>query len=329
MKRWSLFLCVLLSLLWSCSLLLERPSLDPYQALFRPDNAPPPTWQTGQVRATFLGTTTLLFEDGKTSILIDGFLTRPGPSWTLPFTRIETNRDRVRKYLRRLNISQLAAVFVFHSHYDHALDAPYIALQPGADIVGSASTAMIARGEGLGTDRIVSVKPYQTVAYGKFKVTMIPSQHIDLPWPANLTGMMGTITAPLSQPASMFDYREGGTYTIHIEHPQGKFMLHSGGFRPGELNGYRVDTLFLSLPGLSALGDQQAAFHQEVIAETGVKTIYPVHWDDFSISLDQPLQPLPRSAVNFDADFDFIRASVRKIPGLEIRFLRAWEQIVF
>ena len=173
------------------------------------------------------------------------------------------------------------------------------------------------------------VKPYQSVQYGKFKVTMIPSRHIELPWPADLTGMMGTIKTPLAQPASMFDYREGGTYTIHIQHPQGTSLLHSGGFVPNELKGYRADALFLSLPGLGTLAEKEEPFYQEVIAETKVKTIYPVHWDDFSLSLDEPLQPLPRAAENLEANLAFVIASARRIPGLKIRFLRAWEQIVF
>jgi hypothetical protein len=310
-----------------CAHLLERPSLEHYQSYFAPLPKTRPVFQPGQVHVTYMGTTSLLFSDGHTSILIDGFFTRPGPPLGLPFRKIETNRYRVRNYLKRLGVQKLDAIFVFHSHYDHAMDAPYIALQTGAQVVGSKSTAYLSKGEGLTWQQIVVTQPYKTLQYGDFKVTMIPSRHTDLPWVANLTGMMGDIDAPLAQPMSMFDYREGETYTIHIAHPKGIAMLHGSHFIPGELKGWKADEVFLCTPGLERLATQQEAFYQEVIGQTGAKTIYPVHWDDFTISLDKPLVPLPRGAEDLDTAMDFILSHTQKEPGMRVQFLRAFEQI--
>lgn len=324
-RRW--LTALLLPLVAGCSALLERPSLERYQAYFTDSKTPRKKFQPGQVRVTYLGTTSLLFSDGQTQILIDGFLTRPGPAWQLPFRKIETDRHKVREYLKRLQVDKLDAILVFHSHYDHAMDAPYIALQTGAQVVGSESTAFLSEGEGLSWQQIVKAKPYKTLSYGDFKVTLIPSRHVDLPWVANLTGMMGDIEAPLRQPASMFDYREGETYTIHIAHPSGSAMLHGGHFIPGELKGWKADAVFLCTPGLDRLGAQQETFYQEIIGETGAKTVYPVHWDDFSLSLDEPLQPLPRGAENLDAAMDFLIAKTQANPNLRLHMLKGWEQI--
>jgi len=324
-RRFLLFLLVLV-ILAGCSHLLERPSLETYRAYFTDPQAAPPAWKAGQVKATFLGTTSLVFSDGETNLLIDGFFTRPGPATELPFRKIETNRDLVRKYLKRLELDRLSAIFVYHSHYDHAMDSAYIALQTGAQVVGSESTAMISRGEGLSSNQIVVLEPFKPMHYGKFTVTMVPSMHVDLPWVANLTGMMGTIEAPFSQPVSMFDYREGGTFTIHIAHPQGTAMLHGGQYKADELKGLKADALFLCTPGLDRLGENKDRFYDELVTQTGVKTIYPVHWDDFSISLDKPLEPLPRGAENLDAAMTYLLEKTKPHPEVKIHFLQGWEQ---
>lgn len=328
MKRVFLISIVVLLLLKGCAA-LERPSLDPYREFFSDPVAPAPAWEKGRVKVTFLGTTSLFFTDGETNLMIDGFLTRPGPAIDLLLRPIETNRERVRNYLHRLKIERLEAIFVYHSHHDHAMDAPYIALLTGAEIVGSESTAMIARGEGLGRNQIRVLKPYQPMRYGKFTVTMIPSRHVDLPFVANLLGMMGQLDKPLQQPASVFAYREGGTYTIHVAHPQGSAILHGGQYQANELRGLKADALFLCTPGLDRLGANSEAFYEEVVVQPGVKTLYPVHWDDFSLPLDQPLQPLPRGAEDLHKAMKYLlEHRQQRNPQLSIRFLRGWEETI-
>ncbi|MEI2684899.1 MAG: hypothetical protein V9G14_00505 [Cypionkella sp.] len=105
-------------------------------------------------------------------------------------------------------------------------------------------------------------------------------------------------------------------------------MSHGGHFIPGELKGWKADAVFLCTPGLDRLGAQQETFYQEVIGETGAKTIYPVHWDDFSLSLDEPLSTTrhagPRTSY---AAMDFLIAKTKDNTSLRLHFLRAWEQI--
>ncbi|GAA14891.1 hypothetical protein GOALK_118_00090 [Gordonia alkanivorans NBRC 16433] len=74
---------------------------------------------------------TMLLTDGATTILTDGFFTRPG----LPRVRagrIRPDRKKIRAALNRFGIGAVDAVFVVHSHYDHALDAPDVAAMTGA-----------------------------------------------------------------------------------------------------------------------------------------------------------------------------------------------------
>ncbi len=339
----------LTALLVSSCYAFERPDLHQYDHLafkgpVRLAPADTPINDLQQLKVTFLGTSTLYFHDGKTGILIDGFFTRPGHLGQLLFGQIESDRALVKRYLERLNIQTLAAIPVFHSHYDHALDSAEIAKLTGATVLGSASTAEIARGEHLPEAQIRITEPYVPYQYGDFTITMIPSKHVPLPGIVDLTGMMGDVHEPLPQPASLFAFAEGGTYAIHIAHPLGNSMLHSGAFYPGELTSrvpaaarqrfrglsataalYPVDTLFQCTPGLQKLSPEvQQQYYQELVVDTGVKRIVPVHWDDFTHSLEQPLVPLPRVAEDMEAAMDFLtNASAQH--GVDIGFLPAWQ----
>ena len=127
---------------------LLRPSLSPWVDLREPAAADTP----GRLRAVFLGVSTVLLTDGETSVLTDGFFSRPS-KLDLAFKRLVPNPARVRATLARFGISRLDAVFVVHSHFDHALDAPLVAELTGARLIGSESTHNIAAGQGLDRDR--------------------------------------------------------------------------------------------------------------------------------------------------------------------------------
>ena len=111
-------------------------------------------------------------------------------------------------------------------------------------------------------------------------------------------------------------------------------MLHSGAFYPGELTHlrppdaaqtYPVDTLFQCTPGLQKLAPEvQAQYYQEMVIDTGVKRIVPVHWDDFTLSLDEPLQPLQRFAEDMEASMDFLSTASAQ-HGVDIGFLPTWQ----
>ncbi len=101
------------------------------------------------VKITFVGTSTLLFEDGETALLVDGFFSRPSKAHVL-FGMVRTNHCKVHEALDRLGVRKLAAVLVVHSHYDHALDSAYIANHTGAILAGSESTRKVDPASGRG-----------------------------------------------------------------------------------------------------------------------------------------------------------------------------------
>ena len=132
---------------------------------------------TPGLRVTFLGVSTLLFEDGETAILTDGFFTRPGKLRFL-FTKIEPDPDLIARQLQRAGVHNLGAVVVEHSHYDHAMDAPEVAKRTGAQLVGSPSTANIAVGYGFPKEKLTVVGDSANLHFGRFQITLLASGHV-------------------------------------------------------------------------------------------------------------------------------------------------------
>jgi len=260
-----------------------RPGMDAYRA----HQWPPSPHRDGAVRATWFGVTSLMLDDGAHAILVDPFFTRP--EGLLPFVRnglIAPDEPRIAASLQKLGARSVDAVLVSHSHFDHAMDAGVVARMTGAVLVGSESTANIGRGAGVAESKLHVISPGAPLTFGDFKVTFIASKH------AGATGgrPTGDITQPLKPPAHYLDYKLGGTYSILIEHPQGSLLLHgSAGFVPGALQGHHADVVFLGI----ALVDDLPTYLHEVVDAVGAKRIVPTHWDDFTRSLERPLEPFP------------------------------------
>ncbi|WP_237737190.1 MBL fold metallo-hydrolase [Rhodococcus sp. 21391] len=74
------------------------------------------------MHATFLGVSTILLSDGETSLMTDGFFSRP-PLLRSVLRPLRPDGAAVDRALTRTRTDRLAAVLVAHSHYDHAMDS--------------------------------------------------------------------------------------------------------------------------------------------------------------------------------------------------------------
>ena len=99
------------------------------------------------VDVTWLGTAGVLVSDGRTGILIDPYVSRSGMLKVLLGSALSPDRELVRQWVGRLGAGSIQAVVVSHSHFDHALDAPFFALETGALLMGSESTLNVGRGQ--------------------------------------------------------------------------------------------------------------------------------------------------------------------------------------
>jgi L-ascorbate metabolism protein UlaG (beta-lactamase superfamily) len=253
----------------------------------------------GSVTVRYTGTATLVFSDGETTWMTDGWFTRPGPL-ALYFSRIAPDTTAIERGLARNGVERLAVVFPVHSHYDHAMDAPEVARRTGALLLGSESTANIGRGWGLPESRIRVVRDREPIEIGRFTVTPIESRHFQLPDPALRERALGDpdIRVPLVPPVSAFDYKVGKAYVLHVTHPRGAFLVvGSAGYVEGGLEGFSADVVFL---GTGGLGSQTPAYREtywrETIGRTHPTRVIPIHWDSLTGPIEGPFTGPVRGA---------------------------------
>ena len=233
------------------------------------------------VTATWLGVTMLLFDDGETQILVDGFISRPTLLESLSGTPVNCDAPMIDYVMNEFDMRRLAAIIPAHSHYDHAMDVGAIAFRSSASILGSESTANIARGYGVPEDQIVVAEAGALYEFGDFTVTLIPSPHA----PIGLRGgvpLDGTVDEPFELPAPITAWREGGSYSIVISHPQGTTLVQgSAGYREGALDDVQADVVMLGVGLLESLGrDYAERYWQALVTSTGAARVFPVHFDD-------------------------------------------------
>lgn len=267
------------------------------------------------LRVQYFGTTTLLFRDGANAVMIDGFLSRPG-LWPVLTNEVATDCRRVADTLKVAGVGRVDLLLTAHSHYDHALDAPFVAAHTGAVLAGSTSTAQIARGAGLPASQIRVVRAGERLTVGRFRVTIFASLH-----PPD-DRVPGTIDAPLKQPAAVTEYREGGSLAFLIERDGLRAIVHpNANCIPGMCRGVRADMVFLATAGLGGQSAEFASnYWREVVVVTGARVVMPIHWDDFLRPLDEPLVPMPRFRDDF-ADAIGQLTPLARSNGVSIRYM--------
>ena len=112
------------------------------------------------VEITYLGASGFLIRHGADAVLTSPSFTHHGLLRTfLPFFSISTDTALVREMLRGVRLDGVSAVLVGHSHYDHLLDAPYIAtlLPPTARFYGGPTMKNILWPVESLRDRLVTV----------------------------------------------------------------------------------------------------------------------------------------------------------------------------
>lgn len=239
---------------------------------------------TDMVTVTWMGTSTLLFDDRETQILIDGNFTRLAPLEIFLFLPVSSDVATINYALAEFRMDRLAAIIPVHSHFDHAIDVGHVANRTSAVILGSESTANIARGAEVPVDQYQILAEGETRQFGDFTIKLLASTHApvkpggDGPWFA------GTIDDPLVQPASIRAWREGVAWSVVIGHPRGTTLIQgSGGIIPGKLHGESADVVMLGIAGLQGLGKEYVAeLWDETVLATGATRVIPVHHDDYT-----------------------------------------------
>lgn len=295
-------------------LLYDRPRLDAVDWPRVPNESGTPD----SVTATWFGVTTLLFDDGETQLLIDGFFSRPSLADIVFNVPVESSAAQVNYVMDAYGMRRLAAIIPVHSHFDHALDIGAVANRSNASILGSESTAQIARGAGVPEDQIIVVAIGESYAFGEFTVRIIESTHAPIGWGGSVP-IAGSLTEPLKTPAPIRAWKEGGSFTLLVSHPQGTTLIQgSAGNVERAVRSVRADVIMLGTFGLVGLGNDYARkYWQTYVTGTGALRVIPIHFDDFTLDLGD-VRPFPRVLDDF-AETARMLENIRQIWDTDTR----------
>lgn len=263
---------------------------------------PPPPEAFGDVpvvTATWFGATMLLIDDGETQILIDGFISRPRLIDIVARQPVDNDAATINFILNEHRMRRLAAIIPVHTHFDHAMDVGAIANRSSASILGSASSVQVGRGAGVPDDQLVTVENNAEYTFGEFTVRFVESLHAPIGWNGTVP-LAGTIDEPLSLPAPVSEFREGGSFSIFVSHPQGSALIQgSAGMRDSALDDLQVDTVLLGVGLVEGLGrDYVRQYWNQTVTATGAKTVIPIHFDDYTRPFGH-IELMPRVLDNF------------------------------
>jgi L-ascorbate metabolism protein UlaG (beta-lactamase superfamily) len=185
--------------------------------------------------------------------------------------------------------ARVDAILCGHSHFDHLLDAPYIARKTGAKIIGSRSTCAFARGSGVHDRQIVMVPPAGAeLTVGDVHVRFVPSRH----------GRIGPFGVPFKGevskmprlPARFYHYKMGGAFGILLRAP-GASVYHNGSadLIDAELDRERANVLLVGLAGRKNTRNYLA----RLTSALSPGLILPTHHDSFFGPFDAGVRLLP------------------------------------
>lgn len=277
-----------------------------------------PQAQQAGLTAQFFGTTTLAFSDGTTTIVTDGFFSRPSIR-ELASGPVKPNLHRIEAALASAHLGHVAAILVAHSHHDHAMDSPYVAHLTGATLVGSRSSANIARGVDFPESKIAEVIDGSTCHFGAFTVSVFQTPHSK----PNL--IAGRIERALGRSAWVGAYKDGGNFSFHIAHPWGNVLVvPSRGVRKNWRIPLQSDVVFLGIGGSVRSAKKMQPLWDQFVTASAATKVYPIHWDNFFAPSH------PRSADGTTAGIGRKLAKLRSLAqqGQHVALLQPFEKVL-
>jgi L-ascorbate metabolism protein UlaG (beta-lactamase superfamily) len=271
---------------------------------------------------TWLGVTTLLIDDGSSTLMTDGYFSRPSLARVV-FGKVSPSAAIVDGCLARLKVTRLEAVIPVHTHIDHALDSALVADRTGAQLVGGESATNVGRGYGLREDRLVVATPGEPIRLGAYDVTLVQSEHCP---PDRFPGK---ITAPVIPPVRASAYRCGDAWSTLVHHrPSGRRLLIQGsaGFVKDALAGHHADVVYLGVGQLGVLPKHYIVdYWAETVRTVGARRVVLVHWDDFFRPLSKPLRALPYVADDLDVSIRIL-CELAEQDGIALDMPTVWRR---
>lgn len=239
----------------------------------RPGRPATPT-EHPPIALTYLGVAGWQLDAGPTTLLVDPYYSRPDLDAPLvPDSAAIAARAPARA----------DAILIGHSHVDHVLDAPSVALATGAQLIGSLSTARLGRASGLPESQVLAVRGRERLARDGWTVQVIPSLHSKID-----DSLGGELPDDPTLPMLWTGYPEGGTFAYLVE-VAGRRVLFLGtaNFIEPELTGLRPDVAVIAT-GLRERVDDYTCRLLNALGRPPL--VYTNHFDDWrGPPVDAPL----------------------------------------
>ena len=268
------------------------------------------TAKSGQVILTWFGTAGWEISDGTTIILIDPYLSRingprppgagsagtPMPGDTRRFygwdEAAPSDKGVIDAHIQRANF-----ILVTHTHYDHVLDVPYIAVKTHAAVIGTESTENVVRAYSVPEEQLITVRGEEDYDFGVFSLRVIPSLHS----PLDHKHYFSSETAPAGMKAPLTlrqMHPEGGTLAYLVRF-RGHQILAFGGMNyiEREIQGLKPDVVLVG-----AAGSRKEIYDycgRLMRALQFPPLLLPTHWDNFFVPYSGSQQPAIEAVQSF------------------------------
>ena len=279
-----------------------RPAPSDGDAIF-PTEAVPLPWPDGRAiggTLTWTGVAGFVLEVDGTRIAFDPFVSRPTLFATL-FRRAHSDEAAVARHFGALD-----AVFVGHTHFDHAMDLPSVArVSPRARIHGGATTTETCRRLGVDPTRLVTVRDAERYRVGPFTVEAIRIEHGVVP----VVRFVDRLDLPpVGVPRTPFRWPRGDVFAWRVE-VAGRSFHVQGSAGLAALPLARQSPADVLIACLAARAGTPR-YLERLGERLRPKVLLPCHHDDFF----RPLADGPRPIATLDwpgflADADRLAAS--------------------
>ncbi len=270
---------------------------------------------SANLQLKYLGTAGWEISDGRTTILIDPYLSRlhmtapnddvlpgdPRPRFT-PADAAQSDTAAIDAHIQRADF-----ILITHTHTDHALDVPYIARKTGATVIGTESARNLARAYGIPADQLIVARGGDDLELDGWSVRVIPSLHGILrraPFlrrDPNAPPQPAVIPIDVQAPLHLNQFAEGGTlaYLIRIGGRQ-ILVFGSMNYIEREVEGLRPDVALVgAMPERREIHD----YTSRLLKAIGYpRMVLPTHWDRFNVTYDVSQAPAIERLQSFIAD---------------------------
>jgi L-ascorbate metabolism protein UlaG (beta-lactamase superfamily) len=259
--------------------------MDPRDIAFIPQSLDAP-WAS-PVRVRWLGTAAFEISHGDHVLLFDPYVTRASLARCVARDLVP-DEARIARYFPKAD-----AIVLGHTHFDHALDAPFIAKATGARVFGSRSAAVLCRGEGVPESQMdVVERPAGSAPVdrdvGPFHLRFHASAHSRFFF--GRVPAAGDIQDCTDVPMRAEAYKCGAVFGVEIR-VAGRVLFHLGSAEllDAALGKLSVDLVLLTVAGWTS----SHAFPSRAMRALSPRAVLLGHWDNFLLPIEKGAKVLP------------------------------------